>query len=75
MTVCQGGIVFALVSLVIPLIISMGSYFLFWRKRFNETTMQKGLAVVLSLAVLFIFVVLGAYVSIEYGLACVDVRI
>lgn len=72
MTVCDNNLVVIFVSLVIPLIISAGSYFLFWRKRLNETNMQKSLAIILALAVLFIFVVLGFYVSIEYGLACID---
>ena len=70
MTVCDNNSIVILVSLVVPLIISIGSYFLFWRKRLNDTNVQKILAVILALGVLFIFVVLGLYVSIEYGLAC-----
>ena len=72
MTVCNAGFLVIFVSFIIPLGISIGSYLLFWKKRLNETNMQKVLAVVLTLAVLFVFVVLGLYASIEYGLACID---
>jgi len=70
MTICDSNLSIVGVSIVIPLVVSLGSYFFFWRKKFNETTIQKFLAIALALAVLFIFVILGIYISIEYGLAC-----
>jgi len=70
MTICDSNWPIVSVSIVIPLVVSLGSYFFFWRKKFNETTIQKFLAIALALAVLFIFVILGIYISIEYGLAC-----
>ena len=73
MTVCDSSGPVAIVSIVIPLIISLCSYFFLWRKKFNETKVQKFLAVALALAVLFIFVILGAYISIEFGLGCLNV--
>ena len=70
MTICDSNLSIVGVSIVIPLVVSLGSYFFFWRKKFNETTIQKFLAIALALAVLFIFVILGIYISVEYGLAC-----
>ena len=70
MTICDSNLSIVGVSIVIPLVVSLGSYFFFWRKKFNETTIQKFLGIALALAVLFIFVILGIYISIEYGLAC-----
>ena len=70
MTICDSNWPIVSVSIVIPLVVSLGSYFFFWRKKFNETTIQKFLAIALALAVLFIFVILGIYISVEYGLAC-----
>ena len=73
MTVCDNNSIVIFVSLIMPLIIGAGSYFLFWKKRLNETNVQKILAVILALAVLFVFVVLGLYFSIEYGLGCTGI--